>query len=35
MTLKSATELDYAVQRSGSEPASIQKASIRLQKRID
>jgi hypothetical protein len=35
MTLKSATELDYAVQRSGSEPASIQKASIRLHKRID
>ena len=35
MMLKSATELDYAVQRSGSEPASIQKSSIRLHKRID
>lgn len=35
VTLKSATELDYAVQRSDSEPASIQKASTRLHKRID
>lgn len=34
MTLRSATELDYAVQRSESGPPSIQKASIRLHKRI-
>lgn len=35
MTLKSATELEYEVQRSSVAPASIHKASIRLRKRSD
>lgn len=35
MTLKSATELEYEVQRSSVDPASIQKSSIRLRKRGD
>jgi hypothetical protein len=34
MTLKSATELEYEVRRSSSGPASIQRTSIRLGKRI-
>lgn len=35
MTLKSATELEYEVQRSSVAPASIHKSSIRLRKRSD
>jgi hypothetical protein len=35
LTLRSPTELEYEVQHSGSAPASIQKTSIRLRRRID